>query len=733
MKKFLFLSIVFCSLFCFNGVCAMADEGDDPDTYYVTLDAAGGNISGEESIELSQAKEDFQDIDLSEYIPERDGFTFTGWYNKSKKVTSIKSSYFTDKSSRLVIAAMYTKDSYSGEGLTFTLDANGGTISDAESGTYDFDVAGKSYGIALADYTPEREGYKFTGWNTSADGSGKNISMIYYSDFEKADDNGYNYTDPDDNTSKRNLTFYAQWESDSSKGKITIGKKSWDSLQDEISFDTYYKKAVKVTISADKDAKIGYIISGEQLSEDALANGSFTEYGGAFTVGDDGSYVIYAQIKSGDKTSYISSEGFTMDTKAPAFNGITNGSVYCSAVDVTLIEDNLDKLTVNGKEITLDDSMSFKLSPAKGVQSLVATDKAGNKTEISATVNKDHVAAPDDSNCTTPIVCKYCGKELSKAHSEHKLSKWKNNGNGTHSATCQNKDCGYRVTQDCSGGKATCTEKAVCAVCGAKYGHKSKTNHTALKKVDAVAATASKSGNIEYWYCSACGKYFSDSKGTKNISKGDTVINKQAPKITGGNDVKWKKSSSDTLKFRSDADIADFVCVLVDNNVISPTYYTKSEGSTIIELKSSYLDTLSAGKHTLTIRSTTGDAVATFSIEEKPTTTTQATTQTTTTATTQATTQATTEATTDFMPYTTERTTTEYTMHEYTTRAKRTTETTTEVTTERSSKQINNYKSSDTVDKRKSRVRNLQLVILITVLATILASFIIILISGRKK
>ena len=72
-------------------------------------------------------------------------------------------------------------------------------------------------------------------------------------------------------------------------------------------------------------------------------------------------------------------------------------------------------------------------------------------------------------------------------------------------------------------------------------------------------------------------------------------------------------------------------------------------------------------------------------------------------------------------------------MHEYTTRAKRTTETTTEVTTERSSKQINNYKSSDTVDKRKSRVRNLQLVILITVLATILASFIIILISSRKK
>ena len=222
--------------------------------------------------------------------------------------------------------------------------------------------------------------------------------------------------------------------------------------------------------------------------------------------------------------------------------------------------------------------------------------------------------------------------------------------------------------------------------------------------------------------------YFRDKACTDSISKDDTVISKTAPKITGGNNVKWKQSSSDTLKFRSDADFADFVCVLVDGNEISSAYYTKTAGSIVIELKTSYLNTLKPGNHTLTIRSKTGDAVANFSVDAKATTTQTVTTEIAT----RATTQATTEVTTQFEPYTTE-TPSEYTMHEYTTRANKTTETTTEVTTERSSKHIDNYKSSDTVDKRKNRVRNLQLVILLTVLVTILASFVIILISGRKK
>ena len=79
-----------------------------------------------------------------------------------------------------------------------------------------------------------------------------------------------------------------------------------------------------------------------------------------------------------------------------------------------------------------------------------------------------------------------------------------------------------------SGGTANCTEKAVCADCGAKYGNTNSNNHDdKLKHVEAKAATTSEEGNIEYWYCEACGKYYSDA-GTKNeITQAETVISKR--------------------------------------------------------------------------------------------------------------------------------------------------------------------------------------------------------------
>ena len=79
-----------------------------------------------------------------------------------------------------------------------------------------------------------------------------------------------------------------------------------------------------------------------------------------------------------------------------------------------------------------------------------------------------------------------------------------------------------------SGGTANCTEKAVCADCGAKYGNTNPSNHDdKLKHVEAKAATTSEEGNIEYWYCEACGKYYSDA-GTKNeIPQSETVIPKR--------------------------------------------------------------------------------------------------------------------------------------------------------------------------------------------------------------
>ena len=107
----------------------------------------------------------------------------------------------------------------------------------------------------------------------------------------------------------------------------------------------------------------------------------------------------------------------------------------------------------------------------------------------------------------------------------HDWSVWTSNGNGTHSRRCT---CNAVEAQNCSGGTATCTAKAKCADCGAEYGD-TNPNHYGdkLKHVVAKDATTSEEGNIEYWYCEACGKYFSDNAATKEITQAETVIPKR--------------------------------------------------------------------------------------------------------------------------------------------------------------------------------------------------------------
>ena len=77
-----------------------------------------------------------------------------------------------------------------------------------------------------------------------------------------------------------------------------------------------------------------------------------------------------------------------------------------------------------------------------------------------------------------------------------------------------------------SGDTATCVKKATCDVCQAEYGDIDANNHEELKHVEAKAATKEQEGNIEYWYCEDCGKYFADKAGEKEIAQADTVIAK---------------------------------------------------------------------------------------------------------------------------------------------------------------------------------------------------------------
>lgn len=106
---------------------------------------------------------------------------------------------------------------------------------------------------------------------------------------------------------------------------------------------------------------------------------------------------------------------------------------------------------------------------------------------------------------------------------DHTWSAWTSNGDGTHSRRCT---CNAVETVNCSGGKATCKDKAICEICGDSYGSPDPNNHAHLKHIDAKAATVAEEGNIAYWYCGGCGKYFADAAATREITRADTVTAK---------------------------------------------------------------------------------------------------------------------------------------------------------------------------------------------------------------
>ena len=91
-------------------------------------------------------------------------------------------------------------------------------------------------------------------------------------------------------------------------------------------------------------------------------------------------------------------------------------------------------------------------------------------------------------------------------------------------------------------------------------------------------------------------------------------VRPEAPAIINGTNATWQKGSKDGLSFTSNAAFADFIKVQVDGNDLDASNYTVKEGSTIVTLNAAYLNTLSVGKHTLSVVSANGTATTEFTI-----------------------------------------------------------------------------------------------------------------------
>ena len=351
-----------------------------------------------------------------------------------------------------------------------------------ENGKADITIT-QDYGTPITAPTLTREGYQFNGW-----------------------DKTFPTTMP-----AENLTITAQWRDIAvPTGEIKIAENGWKSFFNTITFGLFFKDTQMVTVTATDNSgetvTIEYLLSDKALTESELAGMTFTAYSAPFSINPDNEYVIYAKLTdTSGNVAYINTNGIVLDATVPVISGIEAGKTYCAAQTITVDEKYIGTVKVNGTEVILDENGQFILSPASGEQTIVVTDKAGNTAEMTVTVNDGHT-----------------------------FGEWTSNGDGTHTRKCTVDGCTGSETKDCSGGTATCKDKAICEVCGESYGELDPNNHANLKHIDAKAATKTSEGNIEYWYCDGCNKYYKDAKATQEIKQADTVTAKlpQSP-LTG--------------------------------------------------------------------------------------------------------------------------------------------------------------------------------------------------------
>ena len=427
--------------------------------YTITFDTNGGS-------EIAPITQDYGTEITAPDNPTRKGYTFKGW---DKEIPE------TMPAENITVKAQWEINQY-----TITFDTNGGS---------EIAPITQDYGTEItAPDNPTRKGYTFKGWDKEIPETmpAENITVKaqweinqYTITFDTnggseiapiTQDYGTEITAPDNPTRKgytfkgwdkeipetmpaENITITARWkDTEKPTGEIIIGTNKWNEFLNKLTFGIFFKDTQEVTINAVDNSGVvfvSYLVTDKELSEAELNSLVFRAYEEPFSIDPNGEYIVYVMLVDENiNITYLRSDRITLDNIQPVISGIENGKTYCEAQTVIVDEKYVDTVTVNGTAVTLNADGGFVLPPTNGEQKIVVTDKSGNNAEMTVTVNNGHT-----------------------------FGEWVSDNDGKHTRKCTVDGCDAFETENCSGGNATCTEKAVCDVCGKAYGELDGTNH----------------------------------------------------------------------------------------------------------------------------------------------------------------------------------------------------------------------------------------------------------------
>lgn len=340
---------------------------------------------------------------------------------------------------------------------------------------------------------------------------------------------------------------------------------------------------------------IQYYVGNEDLTVEQLSQLSFTPYTDSFKLKQDGKYIVYAKLyDDSQNVTYLRSDGVTIDSIMPVISGIENGKTYCGNQSFTVTEENLHGVYIDNSPIYPTGNNEYIITAKDNAQTISIYDKAGNITQISVTINSNHTYQWQTDNGEYWKKCTVCGAETPKniipvlnidgadkvcrtqdynfsvaidetmtdittgydfSYSGDSYPNTAVDGICRDTISCVNyveNENRFKVTVSAKttdgyivkseknvtiidnheGGTAYCTSKAICEICGEQYGNIDENHHSGLIHVSAKESSEKTEGNIEYWYCADCDKYYKDENCMNLIDKTDTVtakLTKQQP------------------------------------------------------------------------------------------------------------------------------------------------------------------------------------------------------------